>query len=192
MKTRRILLPLIIAGLAAPTALAQDELPNVEDRRPATQDQATTPPASPPDRQPAVQDQTATQDQSATPPGAPPEQQSTRKSRKAAKDWTCADFIAVDEKYQPKVVYWATANTEDGDPEAAILDIEATEKVVPMVITACKKTPKESFRKKFKEERQKVDREMKRDMKKMEDRHKAMEERKKMMKEEKKETRDQM
>ncbi|WP_091386810.1 acid-activated periplasmic chaperone HdeA [Microbulbifer marinus] len=89
--------------------------------------------------------------------------------KKPAKDWTCADFIAIDDQYKPKVVYWATAYSKHGKPEAAVLDIEGTEKVTPMIVTACTNAPNDSFWKKFKEEWHKVDKDTKDEMKKMKD-----------------------
>ncbi|WP_444930467.1 acid-activated periplasmic chaperone HdeA [Microbulbifer sp. SSSA002] len=76
--------------------------------------------------------------------------------KKAAKDWTCADFLAIDDEFKPKAVYWAAAYSGKGKEEGDVLDIDGTEKVTPMVITACTRAPKESFWGKFKEEWHKV------------------------------------
>ncbi len=90
-------------------------------------------------------------------------------TKKPAKDWTCADFVAIDDQYKPKVVYWAAAYSKHGKPEEVFLDIDGTEKVTPMIITACARAPKESFWKKFKEEWHKVGKDTKDEMKKMKD-----------------------
>ncbi|MCO1334510.1 HdeA/HdeB family chaperone [Microbulbifer sp. OS29] len=76
--------------------------------------------------------------------------------KKPAKDWTCADFLAIDDEFKPKAVYWAAAYSQKGKDEGDMLDIDGTEKVTPMVITACTKAPKDSFWAKFKEEWHKV------------------------------------
>src|SRR5262249_20210922 len=44
---------------------------------------------------------------------------------------TCDDFLAIDESFKPKVVYWAAAYGKGGKPEAAVLDVEGTDKLVP-------------------------------------------------------------
>jgi acid stress chaperone HdeA len=65
-------------------------------------------------------------------------------SKKPVSGWTCEEFLAVEGDFQPKVIYWATAKNKTGKP-GSIVDIEGTEKVVPMVIDDCKKTPSDSF-----------------------------------------------
>jgi acid stress chaperone HdeA len=59
--------------------------------------------------------------------------------------WSCEEFLAVNDQIKPKVVYWATAFATGGKPEAAVLDIDATETVTPAIIDSCTKTPKNSF-----------------------------------------------
>ncbi|WP_445365810.1 acid-activated periplasmic chaperone HdeA [Microbulbifer sp. ANSA001] len=78
--------------------------------------------------------------------------------KKPAKDWTCADFLAIDDEFKPKAVYWAAAYSKRGKEEGDMLDIEGTEKVTPMIITACANAPKESFWAKFKDEWHKMGR----------------------------------
>ncbi|GAB2883188.1 acid-activated periplasmic chaperone HdeA [Microbulbifer echini] len=78
--------------------------------------------------------------------------------KKPAKDWTCADFLAIDDEFKPKAVYWAAAYSKRGKEEGDMLDIDGTEKVTPMIITACTKAPKESFWAKFKDEWHKMGR----------------------------------
>src|SRR5262245_58445125 len=58
---------------------------------------------------------------------------------------TCEDFIGVEDSLKPKMVYWAVAYGKGGKPQSAVLDVEATEKVIPVLIEECKKAPKESF-----------------------------------------------
>ncbi|MBL1255726.1 MULTISPECIES: acid-activated periplasmic chaperone HdeA [Methylocystis] len=65
-------------------------------------------------------------------------------TKKPVAKWTCEEFLAVQDDFQPKVVYWATAKAKSGKPDS-VVDIEGTEKVVPMIIDDCKKAPSESF-----------------------------------------------
>src|SRR5262245_16951605 len=65
---------------------------------------------------------------------------------------TCEDFLALDETIQPKAVIYAVAYAKGGKPEAAMVDIEATDTVTPLVIEECKAKPKESFWAKVKAE----------------------------------------
>jgi acid stress chaperone HdeA len=66
-------------------------------------------------------------------------------NKKPVTQWTCADFLAVEDQFKPKVVYSATAYSKAGKPEAAVIDIEGTEKVTPMIISECQKAPRASF-----------------------------------------------
>jgi len=58
---------------------------------------------------------------------------------------TCEEFLALDDTFKPKVVYWAAAYGKGGKPEAAMLDVEGTEKVIPVIVEKCKSAPKDSF-----------------------------------------------
>ena len=66
-------------------------------------------------------------------------------TKKPTSKWTCDEFLAVDEQFQPKVIYWSSAQSKAGKPTGSTVDIEGAEKVIPMVIDDCKKAPKESF-----------------------------------------------
>jgi acid stress chaperone HdeA len=89
-------------------------------------------------------------------------------AKKPVAEWTCEDFLVMDDQFKPKVVYWATAYAKGGKPEASVVDIEGTEKVTPMIIDECQKAPKASFWQKLKGEWKKVEAETKTEMKKME------------------------
>lgn len=58
---------------------------------------------------------------------------------------TCEEFLAFEDTFKPKVVYWAAAYGKGGKPEAAMLDVEGTEKSIPVIIEKCKSAPKDSF-----------------------------------------------
>ena len=73
-------------------------------------------------------------------------------SKKALEKMTCEDFVGLEDSFKPDAVYWAIAYGEDGKPESAGVNIEGIEQIVPVVIEACQKTPKESFWQKVKTE----------------------------------------
>lgn len=69
----------------------------------------------------------------------------------AVDKWTCEEFLAIDEQFKPKAVYWASAHAKMGKKhKAKILSIEETEQVIPMVIDECNKAPKATFWQKLK------------------------------------------
>jgi acid stress chaperone HdeA len=63
-------------------------------------------------------------------------------SKKPVSKWTCEEFLAVEGDFQPKVIYWASGQTKR---KPGVVDVEGTEKIVPVVIEECKKTPTNSF-----------------------------------------------
>jgi acid stress chaperone HdeA len=69
---------------------------------------------------------------------------------------TCQDFLAMDETVKPKVVYWAVAYAKGGKPEAAVLDVEGTDTITPLLIQDCTAKPRDSFWKKVKAEVKKL------------------------------------
>ena len=73
---------------------------------------------------------------------------------------TCEDFIAMDDQFKPKMVYWAVAYGQGGKPESAGINIEGTEKMIVALGEACKKTPKESFWEKVKAEVKKLEKKL--------------------------------
>jgi acid stress chaperone HdeA len=73
---------------------------------------------------------------------------------------TCEEFLGFEESFKPKVVYWAVAYGQGGKPESAGINIEGTEKIIPVLIEVCKKAPKESFWEKVKAELKKLEKKM--------------------------------
>jgi hypothetical protein len=63
---------------------------------------------------------------------------------------TCEEFVALDDMAKPKVVYWAEGFNKKGKPDDAIVDIDETDRLGPMIVTECKMTPKEPFMKTMK------------------------------------------
>jgi acid stress chaperone HdeA len=88
--------------------------------------------------------------------------------KKPVTQWTCEEFLALDDQFKPNAVYWATAYAQGGDPEASELDIAGTETVTPMVIEDCGKEPKASFWEKLKTAWDKVEDKIESGAKKME------------------------
>jgi acid stress chaperone HdeA len=73
---------------------------------------------------------------------------------------SCEDFLALDEHFQPKVVYYAVAYAKGGKVESAGVNIGGIEKIVPAVVDDCKKAPKESFWTKVKAEVKNLEKKM--------------------------------
>jgi len=69
---------------------------------------------------------------------------------------TCEEFLTLAEVERPKVIYWAEGFNRKGKPEDAVFDVEATDRLVPIVVESCTKEPKESFWKKVKAEFKKI------------------------------------
>ena len=72
--------------------------------------------------------------------------------KKALEKMTCEDFVGLEDSFKPDAINWAVAYGEDGKPESAGVNIEGIEQIVPVVIEACQKTPKEYFWQKVKTE----------------------------------------
>jgi len=73
---------------------------------------------------------------------------------------TCEDYVALDESFKPKMVYWAVAYGQGGKPESAGINVEGTEKIIAALGEACKKAPKESFWEKVKAEVKKLEKKL--------------------------------
>ena len=70
---------------------------------------------------------------------------------------SCEDFLGFEDNFKPKAIYWAVARAQSGKPESAGINVEGTEKIIPVLIEACKKAPKESFWEKVKAEVKKLE-----------------------------------
>jgi acid stress chaperone HdeA len=73
-------------------------------------------------------------------------------SKKPLEKMTCEEFVGLEDSFKPHAVSWAVAYGADGKPESAGVNVEGIQRVVPVVIEACQKTPKESFWQKVKTE----------------------------------------
>jgi hypothetical protein len=63
---------------------------------------------------------------------------------------TCNEYLMLDDVVKPKVVYWAEGFNQKGKADDAVVDIAATDKLVPILVDECKETPKASFWEKIK------------------------------------------
>lgn len=63
---------------------------------------------------------------------------------------TCNEFVMLDDAVKPKVVYWAEGFNRKGKPVDAVVDFDVTDKLVPVIVDECQKTPKDSFWQKIK------------------------------------------
>jgi len=63
---------------------------------------------------------------------------------------TCEEFVALDDVVKPKVVYWAEGYNKKGKPTDSVVDVDETDRLVPMIVEECKETPKLSFWEKLK------------------------------------------
>lgn len=80
----------------------------------------------------------------------------TVENKKPVNTWTCEDFLAVNESFQPSVVGFADALNKKGHPEDAVLDIQGISTVTPAVILACTQDKKNSFKDKVRDEWEKI------------------------------------
>ena len=51
----------------------------------------------------------------------------------------------MDDMTRPKVVYWAEGINHKGRPEDAVIDIDATNRLVPVIVEQCRTEPQASF-----------------------------------------------
>ncbi len=77
---------------------------------------------------------------------------------------TCQEFLSLDEVTRPKVLYWAEGVNHKGKPEDAVIDVDATNRLVPVIVQECKATPHASFWQKMDAEWHKIEGDVKRHM----------------------------
>jgi acid stress chaperone HdeA len=58
---------------------------------------------------------------------------------------TCKEFLSIDDVSRPGVVYWAEGVNHKGKPEDAVIDVGATNRLVPVITEECKARPQASF-----------------------------------------------
>lgn len=68
----------------------------------------------------------------------------------AAKTVTCEEFVAMTDVDKPKLVYYGLGHFQGGE-DYGMVDIVNTDQLVPVIVEACKATPKASLWDKLKE-----------------------------------------
>jgi hypothetical protein len=58
--------------------------------------------------------------------------------RKSVIRMTCADFLAFEDAVKPEVVYWAAIHDRDGHRLIDPVDVDATDRIVPIVTRKCR------------------------------------------------------
>jgi acid stress chaperone HdeA len=62
--------------------------------------------------------------------------------RKPIRAMTCHDFLLIEDAAKPEIVYWVATY---GQPQSTVIDVDDTDKIVPVVVEACRQAPNESF-----------------------------------------------
>jgi hypothetical protein len=58
-------------------------------------------------------------------------------------EMTCEDFVALADVEKPKVIYWAEGFDKKGKAVDSTVDVTETDKMVPVIVSDCMKSPKE-------------------------------------------------
>jgi len=58
-------------------------------------------------------------------------------------EMTCEDFVALADVERPKIIYWAEGFNRKGKPVDAVVDVRETDKLVPVLVAECAKSPKQ-------------------------------------------------
>ena len=77
--------------------------------------------------------------------------------QKPVTQWTCAEFLSVEDEFKQTVVYWAMAYAKGGKLEAAMIGIKGIEKMTPQITGECTKAPHASFWSRLKDEWKKIE-----------------------------------
>ena len=70
---------------------------------------------------------------------------------KQSSKMTCQDFLALDEVARPKVFYWADGYSLYGQSDEAVIDFDQNDRLVPVLVEECTKTPKHALLKTIKD-----------------------------------------
>jgi acid stress chaperone HdeA len=66
-------------------------------------------------------------------------------TRKPLRQMTCSDFLLLDDAGKPEIVYWAATRGRDGRAGGAVIDVDATDSMVPALVEQCKEAPTAPF-----------------------------------------------
>src|SRR5215831_9467376 len=65
--------------------------------------------------------------------------------RKPVTQWTCAEFLSVDDEFKTTVVSWAKTFAKGHQREAPAIEVKGIEKVTTQIIGECTLAPEASF-----------------------------------------------
>jgi hypothetical protein len=66
-------------------------------------------------------------------------------------EMTCEEYVILDDVVKPGVVYWAEGFNYKGEPVDAVIDFDTVDRLVPVIVDECQKSPKASFWEKIKQ-----------------------------------------
>jgi acid stress chaperone HdeA len=66
-------------------------------------------------------------------------------ARKSLAYMTCADFLAYDDAAKPQMVYWAAIHERGGRLPTGVIDVNDTDRIVPVLVDKCRTAPQDSF-----------------------------------------------
>jgi len=88
-------------------------------------------------------------------------------AKKPVSEWTCQDYLLVEDTYKPQAVIEAIDYSKKMNKDVVTTDVISQETITPeMMVTECKAVPKESFWKKVKEKMDKLGKDVKNKVKK--------------------------
>jgi hypothetical protein len=75
--------------------------------------------------------------------------------RKPIRHMTCSDFVRIDDGVKPEIVYWLATRNE---PKSGgiVIDVDATDSMVPALVERCKDAPTASLSQKVKAETERL------------------------------------
>jgi len=65
--------------------------------------------------------------------------------RKPGRQMTCGDFLLVEDTVKPEMVYWAATRDPRGGHVNAAIDVDATDRMVPVLVERCRQSPNAPF-----------------------------------------------
>src|SRR5438067_5144308 len=66
-------------------------------------------------------------------------------TRKPLGQMTCADFLASEDAAKPEIVYWAAIHDRGGRRVIGVIDVDDTDRIVPVVVQKCRTAPEASL-----------------------------------------------
>jgi acid stress chaperone HdeA len=81
-------------------------------------------------------------------------------ARKPGRQMTCGDFLLVDDTVKPEMVYWAATRDPRGSLVNAVIDVDATDRIVPLLVERCREAPNAPFWQMVKAETGKLERKL--------------------------------